>query len=321
MAASGQTSTTSSASTSQAPGVQAEAARRADVRRNILLTTPALIVLFFAASGPLLIMLVYSFLQPGDYGGVQWNFATDGWASVFLQRDIFDETLSVADAHLTIFWRSVKLSILTTLTALVLGFPTAYFIATRPVKSRNLWLFFITIPFWTNLLIRTFAIMEVIRNKGLINNILTGMGLIEEPIQMLFTDFAIMLGMTYVYLPLMVLPIYASMEKFDFRLVEAGYDLYATRLRVLRRIILPLVKPGVVAGSILVFIPSLGAYVTPRILGGGKNMMLGNLISLQFGQGRNWPLGAALSLTLLLVVMVALLFYIRSVGKEGSQHG
>ncbi len=321
MAGSGQTSTASAATTSQAPGVQAETARRAEVRRHILLTTPALVVLFFAASGPLLIMLVYSFLKPGDYGGVQWAFATDGWASVFLQRDIFDDTLSVADAHLTIFWRSVKLSILTTVTALVLGFPTAYFIATRPAESRNLWLFFITIPFWTNLLIRTFAIMEVIRNKGLVNNILTGMGVIEEPIQMLFTDFAIMLGMTYVYLPLMVLPIYASMEKFDFRLVEAGYDLYATRLQVLRRIILPLVKPGVVAGSILVFIPSLGAYVTPRILGGGKNMMLGNLISLQFGQGRNWPLGAALSLTLLLVVMVALLFYVRSVGKEGSHHG
>ena len=137
---------------------------------------------------------------------------------------------------------------------------------------------------------------------------------------MLFTDFAIMVGMTYVYLPLMVLPIYASMEKFDFRLVEAGYDLYATRLKVLKRIILPLVKPGIVAGSILVFIPSLGAYVTPRILGGGKNMMLGNLIGLQFGQGRNWPLGSALSLTLLVIVMVALLFYIRGASKSGARH-
>jgi spermidine/putrescine transport system permease protein len=130
-----------------------------------------------------------------------------------------------------------------------------------------------------------------------------------------------MVGMTYVYLPLMVLPIYASMEKFDFRLVEAGYDLYATRLQVLKRIILPLVKPGIVAGSILVFIPSLGAYVTPRILGGGKNMMLGNLISLQFGQGRNWPLGAALSLTLLAIVMVALLFYVRSLNKPERRRG
>ena len=138
---------------------------------------------------------------------------------------------------------------------------------------------------------------------------------------MLYTDFAIMIGMTYVYLPLMVLPLYASMEKLDFRLVEASYDLYAGRIQTLRRVILPLVRPGLIAGSILVFIPCLGAYVTPRVLGGGKNLMLGNLIELQFGQGRNWPLGAALSMTLLLIVMVALLFYVRNASKSGGGHG
>ncbi len=146
----------------------------------------------------------------------------------------------------------------------------------------------------------------MIRNEGIINTTLIKLGIISSPIQIMFTDVAIMLGMLYVYLPLMVLPLYASMEKLDFRLVEAGYDLYANRLQVLRRVIIPLVKPGIIAGSILVFIPSLGAYVTPRVLGGGKNMMLGNLIELQFGQGRNWPLGAALSITLMAIVMVAL---------------
>ena len=180
--------------------------------------------------------------------------------------------------------------------ALIFGFPTAYFIATRPERTRDIWLFLITIPFWTNLLIRTFAIQEVIRNEGIINTILIKLGIISSPMQIMFTDIAIMMGMLYVYLPLMVLPLYASMEKLDFRLVEAGYDLYANRFQVLRRVIIPLVKPGIIAGSILVFIPSLGAYVTPRVLGGGKNMMLGNLIDLQFGQGRNWPLGAALSI-------------------------
>jgi spermidine/putrescine transport system permease protein len=295
-------------------------ARRATVRSHWLLCTPALIVLYCAASGPLLIMLVYSFLQPGNYCGIQWGFSTDGWVSVVLQRDIFDDTLSIADAHVSILWRSVRLSILTTLTAFILGFPTAYFIATRPRSSRSIWLFLVTIPFWINLLIRTFAIMELIRNQGVINTILLAVGVIDQPIQMLFTDFAIMVGMTYVYLPLMVLPIYASMEKLDFSLVEAGYDLYASRFQVLKRIILPLTRPGLVAGSILVFIPSLGAYVAPRILGGGKNMMLANLIGLQFGQGRNWPLGAALGITLLLIVMVALLFYVRSAGRgEGSR--
>ncbi|MEM9098957.1 MAG: ABC transporter permease [Pseudomonadota bacterium] len=299
----------------------AEEAARREVRRNWLLSTPALIVLFLAACGPLISVLIYSFLKAGDYGGVEWEFSSEGWVNVFMQRDIFDDTLSIADAHVTIFWRSVKLSLLTTLTALALGFPTAYFIATRPAATRNVWLFLITIPFWTNLLIRTFAIMELIRNQGVVNTALMDLGLISEPIQMLYTDFAIMVGMTYVYLPLMVLPIYASMEKLDFRLVEAGYDLYATRFKVLRRVIVPLVKPGIIAGSILVFVPSLGAYVTPRVLGGGKNMMLGNLIELQFGQGRNWPLGAALAITLLVIVMVALIFYVRAERKGGRGHG
>ncbi len=298
------------------------AARKNDIRNRWLLASPALTVIFFAALGPLLIMLVYSFLQKGSYGGIVWSFSLDGWFNVFLKRDIFDDTLGFADGHLSIFWRSLRLSFGTTVFALLLGFPTAYYLATRPANLRPVFLFLITIPFWTNLLIRTFAIMEVIRNEGVVNTLLMSLGVISSPIQMLFTDFAIMLGMVYVYLPLMVLPLYASMERLDFRLVEAGYDLYATRLGVLRRIIVPMVKPGIIAGSILVFVPSLGAYVTPRVLGGGKNMMLGNLIELQFGQGRNWPLGAALSITLLVIVMVALLFYVRNASKSGvKSHG
>lgn len=296
-------------------------AYRKEVKRNWLLSTPALIVLLCAASGPLLIMVLFSFLTPGDYGGVKWQWSTEAWFQVAFYKDIFDDTVSIADAHLSILWRSVRLSFLTTLTAFLLGFPTAYFIATRPPETRNIWLFLVTIPFWTNLLIRTFAILEIIRNHGVINSFLLGIGAIDQPLDMLYTDVAILLGMTYVYIPLMILPIYASMERFDFRLVEAAYDLYASRWRVLRKVILPLVKPGVIAGSILVFIPSLGAYVTPRVLGGGKNLMLGNLIELQFGQGRNWPLGAALSLTLLAIVMIALIFYVRSAQKDGGRYG
>ncbi len=290
-------------------------------RNRWLLLTPALIILIFAASGPLLITLFYSFLTPGDYGGVEWEFSTDAWFGVLMQRDIFDDTLGWSDAHLSILWRSVKLSVLTTIACLFFGFPTAYFIATRPKKQREFWMLLIIIPFWTNLLIRTFAILELIRNEGTINTVLMALGIIDEPIQMLFTEFSIILGMVYVYLPLMVLPIYASLERLDFRLVEAGYDLYATRFNVLRRVILPLVKPGVIAGSILVLVPSLGAYVTPRVMGGGNQLMLGNLIELQFGQGRNWPLGAALSITLLAIVMVALLAYVRAAGNEEVRHG
>ncbi len=302
----------------------AETARKAehdDVRKRWLLSAPALAIIFMASIGPLLVVVVYSFLTPGPYGDVKWAFSTDAWISVFLQRDIFEGTLGIADAHLQIFLRSVRLSLFTTIATLAFGFPTAYFIATRPQRTQALWLFVITIPFWTNLLIRTFAVQEVIRNEGILNTALVGLGIISAPIQILYTDWAIAIGMIYVYLPLMVLPLYASMEKLDFRLVEAGYDLYATRFRVLTRIIVPLVKPGIVAGSILVFIPSLGAYVTPRVLGGGKQMMLGNLIELQFGAGRNWPLGAALALTLTVIVMVALLFYVRYAAQSERRHG
>jgi spermidine/putrescine transport system permease protein len=293
---------------------------KARTRRNIFLSTPALIVLVLAASGPLLIMLFYSFLTPGDYGGVVWKGSLEAWFKVFMRRDIFEGTLMPADAHLSIFWRSVKLSGLTTILCLILGFPTAYFIATRPKRQRNIWLFIVTVPFWTNLLIRTFAIMELIRNNGTINKSLQALGIIDEPIQIMYTDMAIAIGMTYVYLPLMILPLYASIERLDFNLLEAAYDLYATRMRVLRKVIIPLVKPGLVAGSILVFVPSLGAYVTPRVLGGGMNLMLGNLIELQFGQGKNWPLGAALSITLLAIVMGAMLLYVRSVNLRANNN-
>lgn len=300
----------------------AEAAARRDVRARWLLSAPALLIIFFAAVGPLFVVLLYSFMVKGDYGDVKyWQFSAEGWFNVFFSRDMFDDTLGLNDAHLAIFWRSLKLSLITTLITLCLGFPTAYFIATRPERWRDAWLFLITIPFWTNLLIRTFAMQEVIRNEGVINTALIWAGVISAPIQMMYTDMGILFGMAYVYFPLMVLPLYASMERLDFRLVEAGYDLYATRARVLWRIVIPLVRPGIVAGSILVFIPSLGAYVTPRVLGGGKNMMLGNLIELQFGQGRDWPLGSAISITLMAIVMLALLVYVRNASRSGVRHG
>ncbi|WP_420403269.1 ABC transporter permease [Nisaea sp.] len=302
------------------PGsLEADAAARR-VRRNWLLSAPALALLLVGASGPLLIVLVYSFLKPGDYSGVTWEPSFNAWFQILFSRDIFDDTIRLADAHLTIFWRSVRLSLSTTLITLLLGLPTAYFIATRSGRQRMFWLFLITIPFWTNLLIRTFAILEMLRNEGIVNNSLIALGLIAEPLQILYTDTAVLIGMAYVYLPLMVLPLYAAIERLDFRLVEAGYDLYANRVQVFRRIILPIIKPGIVAGSILVFVPSLGAYVTPRVLGGGKNMMIGNFIELQFGQGRNWPLGASLSILLLFVVMAALLLYVRASSRE-EPHG
>ncbi|MCF1710316.1 ABC transporter permease [Tabrizicola sp. J26] len=295
---------------------------RRSVRTRWWLSAPALAVVFLFAIAPLAVIVLYSFMAKGDYGDVKyWQFSLDGWFSVFFERGLFDDSIGIAQAHVSILWRSVKLALITTVVTLLIGFPTAYFIAIRPPSQRDFWLFLITIPFWTNLLIRTFAIQEVFRNEGVLNTVLMWSGLIREPLKIMFTDLGIFLGMAYVYLPLMVLPIYASLEKFDFRFAEAASDLYANNRNVLWRIIIPMTRPAIIAGCILVFIPALGAYVTPRLLGGGKNLMLGNLIELQFGQGRNWPLGAALSLTLTGVVMLALLVYVRAASKEGRSHG
>jgi spermidine/putrescine transport system permease protein len=289
---------------------------RADMGRRWALALPAVTIILLFSILPLCVVVVYSFLTPGDYGNVKWNLSFDGWFQVLFERDIFDDTVSLSDAHLTILGRSVALSLVTTVITLILGVPTAWFIATRPARQRAFWLLLITIPFWTNLLVRTIAVQEMIRNEGIFNRLFLWMGLIDAPIPMMFTNFAILLGMAYVFLPLMVLPVYAAIERFDFRQAEAGYDLYASRFYCLRKVVLPQVKAGIIAGSILVFIPSLGAYVTPRIMGGGKTMMLGNLIENQFGQGRNWPLGAALSLALTALVLVALVWYTRLTTRE-----
>ncbi len=303
------------------------AAAQAIVRKRWLksrygLVGPALLIIGVFGILPLLIMLVYSFLKAGDYGGVVWNFSTEAYITTLFQRDIFDGTLTFTSDYLQIYLRSLLFAGATTIICLVLGFPTAYFMATRPPGQRTLWVFLITIPFWSNLLVRTLAVMLIIRDEGLINDFLIWAGAIDKPIVLLFTNFAVMLGLLYSFLPFMVLPIYASLEKMDFRLVEAGFDLYATRGKVLRRIIIPLAKPGIIAGCLLVFIPAIGAYVTPLVLGGGKHLMIGALIALQFGSSRNWPLGSAMALILMAGVLIALLFYVRSAtGKQQALHG
>jgi spermidine/putrescine transport system permease protein len=300
--------------------VVAEAARQRNARFGLL--APGMLTILFIGIMPLSIVLIYSFLEPGDFGGVTWTLSFDAYVQLLFEEDIFDETLSFTTDYQQIFMRSVGLGLFTTLACLLIGFPTAYFIATQPPARRNVWLFMITIPFWTNLLIRTYAMLLILRDQGVINLSLMEIGLIDSPIPMLYTDFAVCLGLVYAYLPFMVLPIYASLEKLDFRLVEASYDLYATRFRVLKRIIIPLAKPGIAAGCILVLIPSLGAYITPALLGGGKSLMIGNLIELQFGQARNWPFGSAIALVLMVLVMLSLMAYLNSGAKKGAPgHG
>jgi len=286
------------------------------------LLSPAVLTIACIGILPLSIVLLYSFLAPGSYGGIKWEFSLNAYVQLLFQEDIFDETLSFTTDYIQIFMRSVGLGLFSTIACLIVGFPTAYFIATQPPARRNTWLFLITIPFWTNLLIRTYAMLLILRDQGVINLSLIKIGLIERAIPMLYTDFAVGLGLVYAFLPFMVLPIFASLEKLDFRLVEAGFDLYADRFKVLKRIVIPLAKPGIAAGCILVFIPSLGAYITPELLGGGKKLMIGNLIYLQFGSSRNWPFGSAISLILMLMVLVSLLYYLRHSGnRAGDHHG
>lgn len=292
---------------------------RRDGRRHFLLASPAIVLMVVLGILPLLIVVAYSFMAPGDYGGVVPKFSLEAYVSLLFQRDIFDGTLTFSPAYLEIYLRTAVFGASTTLICLLLGFPTAYFMATRPPNKRNLWVLLLTIPFWSNLLVRNIAVMLIIRDEGLINTLLMSLGLIHHPITMLYTNFAIVLGLVYSFLPFMVLPIYASLEKFDFRLAEAGFDLYANRFQVLTRIIIPLAKPGIVTGSILVFVPAFGAYVTPLLLGGGSHLMIGNLIALQFGSSRNWPLGSAFSIVLMVFVLAALFLQLRRSGQV--QHG
>ncbi len=300
--------------------VLAEEKRLKKVRR--LLLSPSLITILAIGVLPLSIVLVYSFLEPGSYGGVKWNFSFAAYVQLLFEADIFDGSLSFTSSYLEIFWRSLSLAMVATIGCVLIGFPTAYFIAIQPPEKRNMWLFLITIPFWTNLLIRTYAMLLILRDEGAINMGLQSVGVIDSPLPLLYSDFAVTLGLIYSFLPFMVLPIYASLEKFDFRLLEAGFDLYANRLKVLWRIIIPITKPGIAAGCILVFIPSLGAYITPEVLGGGKSLMIGNLIYLQFGSSRNWPFGAAIALILMAVVLISLIVYMRRSGESGGvSHG
>jgi spermidine/putrescine transport system permease protein len=292
--------------------------RRAE--RRLLLLVPALAILGLLLIVPLGIMVVYSFLIPATFGGVVWQFSPGAYVQFLFERDIFDDTLVFTSAYLEIYLRSFVQALVATAGCLLIGLPTAYFMATRPREQRNLWVFLITVPYWVNLLIRTLAMLFLIRDEGPLNALLLWLGAIEQPLTIAYTNRAIAIGLIYSYLPFMVLPIYATVERFDFRLIEAAYDLYADRWTVFRRIILPLAAPGIVAGCLLVFIPSLGAFIAPDILGGGRNLMIGNMIALQFGSSRNWPFGAAAAVILMSMVLLALMLYARAeVSGAGPQ--
>ena len=281
------------------------------------LLLPSWVTLTILVLAPASMMMVYSFLTKEFRGGVIWEFTLSAYDQFFFDRGLFGDDPPVLQwTYISIFWRSIWQAGVATLMSLVIGFPTAYFIATRPEKERAIWVFLVTIPYWVNLLIRTVSMKFLLRDQGPLNDLLVGSGLMSEPLAIVNTNFAVQLGLFYSYLPFMVLPIYAAVERYNFALSEAAADLYATRWIVLRRILLPSVKPGIVAGCILVFVPSLGSFLAPDLLGGAKNFMIGSLIEEQFkGNAGNWPFGAAASMILLTLVMVILLISARQQSK------
>lgn len=294
-------------------------AERKSLLNRLALTSPAMIILLVFLVLPLGIMFAVSIQAPGDYGGVKWGQHTvEAYINFLWERDL-DDSLSFNADYLGIFQRSFWLSILTTLGCVLIGFPTALYLALQDERRRNLLLFLVTVPFWTNLLVRVYAWILLLRNGGLIDEGRHVLGF-SDSLGILYTDNAVIIGLLYTYLPFMVLPIYTSLEKMDWRLVEAAFDLGANRWKALKRIIIPLAMPGIVAGCILVFIPSLGSYIIPELLGGGKSLMIGNLIQLQFGTAHNWPFGAALSFALLAFVLLAMLIYSMRF-KQGTAGG
>jgi spermidine/putrescine transport system permease protein len=256
-----------------------------------------LVLLFLA---PLAIVCAYSLLSRGTYGGVELPWTWESYSRL------------IDPLYGTILVRSIALSAAATAICLVMGFPLALFIA-RATRRKNLYLHLVILPFWTSFLVRTYAWMFLLRDTGLVNTALIGLGVLREPLPLLYNDGAVLLGLVYGFLPFMVLPLYATLERMDPALLEAAADLGARPWATFFRVIVPLAKPGIWAGIVLVFIPCLGAYLTPDLLGGGKSVMVGNLVQNQFTNARDWPFGSAVSLILMLFTLAALaLFYWRA---------
>lgn len=257
---------------------------------------PGLIFLTIFAAFPVISMLFMSVLTAGRFGGVTTPFTLNNLVRAT------DQTF------LKVIFTSILIATATALLSLLIGFPTALFISRLSRKWQIILIIAIILPYWTNFLVRTYAWLVLLNNEGIINKFLKNIGLIDQPIEMLYTPLAVIVGMTYLYLPLMILPIYAALEKVDKNLVEASLDLGSSAWKSLRTISIPLAMPGILIGLIFVFVPSMGNFVVPELLGGGKTVMIGNLVRDQFLKARDWPFGAtfALILTIILVILISI---------------
>ncbi|MFY9552515.1 MAG: ABC transporter permease [Thermoanaerobaculia bacterium] len=293
---------------------EAEARDRRAAYPLVLPTWVALGVFFLS---PLAILFVISFGQRATYGGLKP--VEDLWQYIASGKFLSQYARSLHPIYLQIFWRSIWMAVVTTVLCLAISYPVAYYIAvTAPPRKRNLLLGLVVIPFWTSFLIRTYAWMFLLRTEGLINRVLIGLGLTTQPLELLYNNFAVLIGLVYGELPFMILPLYASLEKLDLSLLEASADLGAPRASTFRRVTVPMTMPGIVAGIILVFVPSLGQFIVSDLLGGARTILAGNLIQNQFAVARNKPFGAAIAFELTAAVLLLLLAYARYTKKRGQ---
>jgi spermidine/putrescine transport system permease protein len=259
-----------------------------------LFMAPLLLWLVLFVIAPTLLLIGYSFMERDGLGRIVFNFTWDNYAAAFDWK------------WLKILLISVWYAFLTTVICMVVGFPAAWFIGRAPEKYRNLLMMLVMIPFWTSFLIRTYAWIAILNNEGIINATLLSFGIISQPLGMMYTPFAIVLGLVYNYLPFMILPIYTSVEKLDNAFVEAAYDLGAGPVRAFSSVIIPLTRPGIAAGALLVFVPSIAMFAITTLMGGGSNPTIGEVIHKQFFAAQNKPLGAALGTLLLLLFFISL---------------
>lgn len=266
---------------------------------------------------PLGIMCVYSFLEPGLYGGVEWNWYPYNYGRIIgwplNEYEEFDPT------YLRIFLTSLKIAVLTVIVSLIICYPAAFWVSRMGPKRKSFALFLITLPFFANLLIRIYAWLLLLRPSGFISTLLQGVGVLAEPLDIIFSSTAIIIGTVYIYTPFMFLPIYASVEKLDYALLRASQDLGATPVQTFLRVTLPLTAPGIFGGALIVFIPALGNFIIPAFLGGAKVQMTGNLIERSFLQSRDWPFGAALALLIMAIVVIAMLVVLSRSAKSKQE--
>ena len=270
--------------------------------QGLALVSPTFLYLAIFMLIPLLLVVILSFLSRGPYGNVVFKVSLDNYARL------------VDPLYLRILGYSLWAALLTTVVCILVGYPLAMFIARAPARQRSLLLFLILVPFWTNFIIRIYAWIMILRTEGLLNSLLLNLGLVNVPLDILYTPLAVQIGMVYEFLPFMVLPLYTSLEKIENAQLEAAADLGARPWRAFLRVTLPLSVPGMIAGSILVFIPAMGMFVVPDLMGGAKTILVGNLIRNQFLTARDWPFGAAASMLLLLLTLAVTLYYTRKAG-------